>query len=270
MFIISGGLMKKAKINVENEKVVLAFNEESEVIEVYLWHWLAAYFLNYIVENNYATIKNKGIQDAVEEYSFAINNADDINDVIIPELILGDIKTVGEILTSQKKEVVDFSFGVFDVSESSYKSIFDVIYDDFLQSHFNEISGYEIELQVDESYGKKFYEYLANRFITNDNLITEIPTNICKKDIRVIYENQLIYDFGSNYDEIREVSINGAMSGCLVFRISIEDGENIDGKMYFPIWNQGDTIEISIEYENEQLVIYGKHLNTGVLTKAVF
>ena len=69
-------------------------------------------------------------------------------------------------------------------------------------------------------------------------------------------------------DNSIRINLESELNSSISFECCNTNYENhIKINMYFPFWNQGDEIELSMKESDGDVFLYGKHIDSGIISK---
>ncbi len=245
----------------ENEEVIFNGN-------LFLFEWICAYLLQYVADSISIASSKDQLQSLIEDYCYLINNSDSFQKVLPPVELRDVITSISTQLSNNGVIEIVWKENHISLLEEDVQEIFSLIYEDFLEPVFNFRPNSMIHLSVSDEYGTKFASFLYETFTEAGETVCYGPQSGVNDMVVVCYADNPLFDNQNDNYENRTIYCGSDFYPGIPFTIK-RNGQPLVKYMYFPIWKEGDAVELSFEMEKEKIVISGKHINSLVTTKMI-
>ena len=265
MCVYVGDVMDKCNVVIAKDYILVQKNNcELQKHSLLLFRMVIAYILQRVSEDEpYRT----DLQDSLQDYLFEIYNNDSYESVSVPNLIKDLIEYIENEIQSSKFLKINFDNREIFINESELIEIFQEIIDGSVSNCLDDINSVQINLQIDQSYGLSFSNYIVEYFSNFGNIVELQPEKKTCAECQIFYGDELLFGAIEETQVIREIEIiEGLEEGILLNFKYLSDNKDEYKYMYFPFWNTGDKVELSIIFNNDCWFLKGKHSKSKIIS----
>lgn len=263
MCVVVGDMMGRINVIIGKENLSLQ-KEEKKILsqKILLFPWLNAYLLQRVCDE----IPNAELQECIEEYVFEISNADTCEKINVPEKLSTILSFLEEEIKTKDSISLAFDSRRIEIAQEDFVELTYEVIDQFMWEYFSGINSEELNVQIEKDFGPVFSNCVINRLIEWGNTV-KLDVEKEEVDYQVSYGDRIIFESINEMNRVETIEINESVREGIPFIVNpLEDGKKVCKYMYFPFWNVGDSVEISVVLKEGSHFLEGKHKKSRIVS----
>ena len=232
--------------------------------KLFLYDWLRAYLLQKLCDK---LINDGDLQTNIEDYVFEINNAESIEDIVLPDALENILACLDEAILKNDSFDIEINTNEVHIDNSEFIETINDIINEFLLGDLDDVNDQNVNLQVDDAYGKVFLSCLITRLTELGYIIEIQETDNKKKECQIFYNAELLFESTKELHNCKIIEIVDSIGEGIPVQIRyVGNGECIYRYLYFPFWEAGDKIEISVAMREGRTLLQGQHKKSRIIS----